>query len=87
MQGALVPDDLAAAFIPKDPFLLPTVFAMDCSEACTDFKLLIFRFLLHAASGASDHPGMIFDLFAGAVAFVIACPIAAFPGKLSLPPD
>ena len=87
MQGALVPDDFAAALIPKDPFLLPTVFAMDCLESRTDFELLIFRFLLHAASSASDQPGMIFDLFAGAVAFVIACPIAAFLGKVSLPPD
>ena len=63
------------------------VFAMDSTEACTNFQLHGFRFLWHPALGARDHPGMILCFFASAVALFAAIHAAFLLGKLSLPPD
>ena len=87
MRRALVPDGIATASISKDPFLLPAVFAMDCSEACIDFELHAFRLLLRAAPGACNHSRMVTGFFTGAVAFFGVGPVTAFLGKFSLPSD
>ena len=87
MCGALVPAGIASASISEDPFLLPAVFAMDWSEACTDFELHAFRLLLRAAPGACDHSGMVSGFFTGAVVFFSVGPVTNFLGKFSLPSD
>ena len=46
VSGALVPDRIATASIPVDPFLLAATFAAYCSEALRYFKLRLFSFLL-----------------------------------------
>ena len=87
MDGTLMPDGIAAAFLSKYSFLLSAAFAMYRSEACTNFELHAFCFLLGATPGACDHSGFAADCFFGAISFLWIRPAAFFLGEFSLPSD
>ena len=87
MYGTLVPDDIAAASVSKDSFLLSAIFAVDRSKACIDFELHAFLLLLSATLCACDHSGLVSGFFFGAVAFFSIGPVTHFLGKFSLPSD
>ena len=52
MDRAVVPNDIASAYVAVHPFMLSTFFAVDGSETCLDLHLLLFGLLFGSAPGA-----------------------------------
>ena len=59
VQRAMMPHNVAAAFVAVYPFLLAALLALDGPETVFGFHLLIFGFLLNSASCAGKESAAV----------------------------